>query len=300
MRFGIISDIHANLPALEAVINDMKTYHVDHIICLGDIIGYGPFPKECLNLVREVASYTIMGNHEAATAGLFDVNLFHNEAKDHILWTRDQLSAEEIEYIKGLHYMLDFHTFMISHSTFIDPEYFSYVETEEEAMEVFNANQLRLMFVGHTHIQIIHQLDRKGEYSAIDKEFVNLNPNSRYIINPGAVGLSRDQEFSAGYLIFDTDLYKVFMRRVNYSLKPLYDAIKAIAESPKHLEVLMTRFRPPKILNIKTVAKISKSSLQEALENYKKSYNINTTETGRNKRQPTSRALKPPLKNGRK
>ena len=301
MRFGIISDIHANLPALEAVINDMRTYHVDHIICLGDIIGYGPFPKECLQRIREVAGYIVMGNHEAATAGLFDVNLFHDEARDHILWTREQLSQEEIAFIKSLHYILNFKLFMISHSTFIDPEYFSYIETEEEAMEVFDSNLVNLMFVGHTHIPVIHRINPKGQYATIEKDFVKLNPKSRYIVNPGAVGLSRDQEFSAGYLIFDTDLYKIFMRRVNYSLKPLYDAIRAMAQSPEHFEILMQRFRPPKVLKINAVSKISKSGLKDAVQNYRNSSGgIFSSPMDQDQYSPEPRALKPMPDNGGK
>ena len=272
MRCAIISDIHANLPALDAVLEDMKIYHIDYVICLGDIIGYGPFPAECLKRVRETTNIVVMGNHEAAAAGLFDVNLFHEEAKEHILWTRDQLSDDDLNYIKGLHYMLDCESFMISHAAFTDPDCFPYIETEEEAVEAFQQNELKLMFIGHTHIPIVHRMDDKGEYTAITKDIVKLNPEWRYIVNPGAVGLSRDEQFSAGYLIFDTDLYKVFMRRVNYSLKPLYDAVKAMARDEKHLDVLMERFRPTTVMNIKHQAAISKSGIREAIMRHRREY----------------------------
>ncbi len=272
MRFAIISDIHANLPALNAVLDDMKIYHVDYIICLGDVIGYGPFPSECLTRLREVTSYIIMGNHEAATADLFDVNLFYEEAKEHILWTRDQLSKEEIEYLKSLNYVLDFKTFMISHGSLEDPECFPYIETEEEAREVFSKNRHKLMFVGHTHIPIVHKLDHKSNYAAISKNIVNMNPKWRYIVNPGAVGVSRDEQFSAAYLIFDSDLYKVFMRRVNYNLKPIYDAIHAMARDAHHLEVLMERFRPKSVMKIKHQAAISKNGIREAVMKHRKEH----------------------------
>ena len=275
MRVGIISDIHANLPALEAVIKDMENENIHHIICLGDIIGYGPFPEECLKRVRDVTSYVIMGNHEAAAAGLFDVNLFHDEAKEHILWTRDQLSQEELSYIKNLHYMLDFDDFLVIHGGLPDPDYFPYIETEEEARATFAETDSRLIFVGHTHLPLIHRISHHDEYITVSKEEVRLNPKWRYIVNPGAVGLSRDAVFSAGYSIYDSDLHKVFFKRVRYSLKPLYDAIREMAKSPEHLNVLMERFRPPNTLNIKKASpnKISKSALQEAAERYKKMYN---------------------------
>jgi predicted phosphodiesterase len=272
MRFAIISDIHANLPALDAVLKDMKTYHIDHIICLGDIIGYGPFPSECLNRIREVTNYVIMGNHESAAAGIFDVDLFQDEAKEHILWTREQLSKDDMDYIKSLHYMLDFETFMISHATFTDPDCFAYIETEEEAKVAFSQNELKLMFIGHTHIPIVHRMNIQGEYAAITKDIVKMNPAWRYIVNPGAVGLSRDEQFSAGYLIFDTELYKVFMRRVNYSLKPLYEAVKTIARDPQHQERLLERFRPRAVLKIKHQAAISKSGIREAVMRHRQEH----------------------------
>ncbi len=273
MRFAIISDIHANLPALDAVIDDMKMYHVDHVICLGDIVGYGPFPSECLSRVREITNYVIMGNHEAAAVDLFDVNLFYDEAKEHILWTRDQLSKEELKYIKGLNYMLNFETFMISHGAFQDADCFPYIETEKEAVEVFAQNEYKLMFVGHTHIPIIHRLDEENNYAAITKDVVKMNPEWRYIVNPGAVGLSRDEQFSAGYLIFDSDLHQVFMRRVNYNLKPIYDAIHAMARDEQHLEVLMERFRPKSVMKIKHQTAISKAGILEAVMRHKKEHN---------------------------
>ena len=272
MRFAIISDIHANLPALDAVLADMKTYHIDHIICLGDIIGYGPFPTECLRRIREVTNYVVMGNHESAAAGIFDVNLFHDEAKEHILWTREQLSDDDLSYIKGLNYMLDFQTFMISHAAFENPDCFPYIETEEEAEEAFSQNSLNLMFIGHTHIPIVHRMNKQGGYAAIRKDVVKMNPQWRYIVNPGAVGLSRDEEFSAGYLIFDSDLYKIFMRRVNYNLQPLYDAVKQIARDPQHQEVLLERFRPRSVMNIKHQSAISKSAIMEAIMKHKKEH----------------------------
>jgi len=272
MRFAIISDIHANLPALDAVLKDMKTYHIDHIICLGDMIGYGPFPSECLRRIREVTDYVIMGNHESAAAGIFDVNLFHDEAKEHILWTREQLSKDDLDYIKNLNYMLDFQTFMISHGAFVDPDCFPYIETEEEARDAFLQNKLKLMFIGHTHIPIVHRMNNNGHYAAITKDIVKMNPSWRYIVNPGAVGLSRDEQFSAGYLIFDSDLYKIFMRRVNYSLKPLYDAVKAIARDPQHQELLLERFKPKSVMKIKHQAAISKSGIMEAVMKHKQEH----------------------------
>ena len=272
MRFAIISDIHANLPALNAVVDDMKTYHIDHIICLGDIIGYGPFPSECISRVRELTNYVIMGNHEAAAAGLFDVNLFYDEAKEHILWTREQLTQEELEYIRRLNYMLNFETFMISHGDFEDPDCFPYIETESEAMDCFKHNKHRLMFVGHTHIPLVHRLDHKGNYAAITKDIVKMNPKWRYIVNPGSVGVSRDAQFSAGYLIFDSDLYKIFMRRVNYNLKPIYDAIYAMARDEQHLNVLMERFRPKTAMNLKHQAAISKAGIRKAVLSHRKEH----------------------------
>ena len=265
MRFAIISDIHANLPALDAVINDMQTYNIDHIICLGDIVGYGPFPSECLTRVREMTDYVIMGNHEAATAGLFDVNYFYDDAKEHILWTKEQLSHEELEYMRGLHYMLNFETFMISHGDFENPDCFPYIETEAEAMSCFNSNQYKLMFVGHTHIQLAHRLDHNGNYAAIMKETIDLNPKWRYIANPGSVGVSRDGKFGAGYLIFDSDLSQLFMRRVSYNLKPLYDAISAMARDEQHLDLLMERFKPKSAMNLAHQVAMSQTGIRKAV-----------------------------------
>jgi len=272
MRFGIISDIHANLPALEAVIEDMKKFHIDHIICLGDVIGYGPSPSECLKRVREVTEYVIMGNHEAAVVGFFDVDCFHDEAKEHIVWTGKQLSKEEIEYVKGLHYMLDFETFMISHGAFIDPEDFSYIETEEEAIEAFDTNPLKLMFIGHTHVPIVHSINKLNEYSAIDKDDIKLDPESRYIVNPGAVGLARDKDLTAGYAIFDSKENHILMRRINYSITALYDAIKSIARSPEHHKVLLERFKPRNVIKIGEMKNISKSDLKDAVARHRKQY----------------------------
>ena len=274
MRFAIISDIHANLPALEAVIGDIASEEVQCVVCLGDIVGYGPFPAECLRRVRKVTNYVVMGNHEAATTGLFDVDLFQAEAKEHILWTRNQLSEDEIGYMADLPYMLDFKDFLIVHGGLPNPDAFPYAETREEALETFTHTDAKLLFVGHTHIPVIHRVNLDGEYAAIEKNEARLNPKWRYIVNAGAVGLSRDNVFSAGYAVYDSEEHSVRLKRVKYNLKPLYDAIHAMARDSNHLNALMKRFRPPNIIRMDKTSpnKISKSILRDAVEKYKKTH----------------------------
>lgn len=220
MRYAIISDIHANLPALEAVIQDCVRQGVKQIICLGDTVGYGPNPVETLSRIREVSSSIIQGNHDAAICGTLDTSLFNEFAKSIVLKHREELSHEDLDYLRELPLILEADTFICVHGSYLQPQEFYYVSTELEAQYTFQAlpRHCHLLFVGHTHIPGVFELQSDNTILHHSPEIMTLQDSSRYIINPGAVGFSRDVNRQATYVIYETDTHQIFFKSVDYSL----------------------------------------------------------------------------------
>lgn len=218
MRYAIVSDIHANLPAWNAVLLDIRTAGVDRIICLGDIVGYGPCPREVLESVYAAVDHFVLGNHDAALCGLLDPELFTEPAQRVIGWSRERLAPSALRFLKGLPLVLEGSGFRCAHGDFAEPAQFHYVESADDALPSWQTAQDPLLFLGHTHRPGLFLLGASGTPHRIDAQDFMLEEQKRFLVNVGSVGYSRDGDPRASYCIHDTTRAAVYWRRVAFDL----------------------------------------------------------------------------------
>jgi predicted phosphodiesterase len=223
MRYGIISDIHGNLEALQRVLEELED--VDEVICLGDIVGYGANPNECCQLVRERCSLIMMGNHDAAVVGLMDLRWFNAVAAEALLWTRSQLSEENINFLSSLQTVkrVD-NLFLTVHGSLRYPieEYIFDELTAYGSMRKM-PEDIRLCFFGHTHVAEAYskRLNEKS-VSRIDMSRggkLRISSDEVYLINCGSVGQPRDGNSMAGFGIYDVESNEVEVKRIMYDIE---------------------------------------------------------------------------------
>lgn len=222
MRIAFFSDIHGNLPALEAALADAKARGANHLICLGDIVGYGPQPIECLQRIRQIATATVMGNHDAAVCGLFDREYFNAFARETAERAILVLSDDDLAWLKTLPYQIEGNGFFCTHGSFNEPEAFDYLSECEDAALSFSLypNQ-QLFFVGHTHMACVFAQDETEPLPRkLPPEDFTVQEGVRYIINPGTIGFPRGDSLTADYVLFDTVTQRVSFHCVEYDLAP--------------------------------------------------------------------------------
>lgn len=226
MRYGLFSDIHSNLEALQAVLAALRKEDIDRYVCLGDIVGYGANPRECIELIKNLNSITIAGNHDYAVVHLTDIKHFNSNAKEAILWTQKQLEEEEKKFLSTLQLVHSFPDFTIVHATLKKPEEWNYIFSTYEARENFQLLTTPLLFVGHSHVPIIFEGNTHYRYNF--REVVNLEEGRKYIINIGSVGQPRDGDRRASCALYDTESRLVEVKRVEYNIP---EAMKKIIEA---------------------------------------------------------------------
>ena len=217
MRYGVISDIHSNLEAMEAVLEDAEQQHIDSFICLGDIVGYGANPNECIQRVRELTEHVVVGNHDHAAVGLTDISYFNAHAKQAVIWTAKVLLPEHSHYLKKLPFTHQVDDLFFVHATPSDPPAWDYLFSPRMAMVEFDAFQGRCGFIGHSHQPIIFSKKDSGAPQRIER--LILAPEGRYIVNVGSVGQPRDGDPRACYAIFDSEGDRLEFRRVSYDVQ---------------------------------------------------------------------------------
>ena len=234
MNYAIISDLHANLEALQAVLDDAAS-RVDAVICLGDIVGYNANPHECLRLVRAACAVVIAGNHDQAACGVRCYDDFNDWARQAMDWTRRQLSAAEMAFLKALPDTAPFgNGWLAAHGSPRDTdEYLFDALGFESTFDVLRRlrPQTRGCFVGHTHLPMIWECSAEGRVAQVGAESrtVTLDPACRYIVNPGSVGQPRSGDPLAAYAILNEAAATVEFRRVPYDItaaqEKIYDAM---------------------------------------------------------------------------
>lgn len=210
MKIAVISDIHGNREALNAVIAKIDSLAVDSIYCLGDIVGYGPNPNECVELIRSRAIPAIVGNHDKAVTGELSIDNFSQIARAGVMWTQSVISESNKEFLKHLPYSIQEHTILFVHSSPDYPEEFRYLLSFEDARESFDYFSTPLCFIGHTHRPIIFCEDGKTKEISRDKKF---------IVNVGSVGQPRDGNWKACFVLMDTEQYALEYVRVEYDVE---------------------------------------------------------------------------------
>ncbi|WP_457573666.1 metallophosphoesterase family protein [Desulfolithobacter sp.] len=220
MRLAIFSDIHANLEALQAVLDDAAGRHVHRYFCLGDIVGYGPDPNGCIELVRSLPRFNcVLGNHDAAATWRYSPYAMHREATETIFWTMDRLTKKHSDFLEDLPLILPMGNMLFTHANPYNPAAYRYVVNTRHARRSFRATRMQLLFVAHTHRPMI--ITRKNFFQAEffqpeGKITCRLNPEKQHIINCGSVGQPRDGNPKACYCILDTRKNTMEFRRVAY------------------------------------------------------------------------------------
>lgn len=218
MTYAIVSDIHANLESLEAVFARLDPS--ERVLCLGDTVGYGPNPNECLALVRERASETVLGNHDVAAVDGHGLAYFNEAARSAIAWTQTVLDPRHLDWLDGLSYEVRMPEFLLVHGAPVD--YFTYILDKATAARAFAATDAPLIFVGHTHLADCYSLAPSG---SIDHRFYQtggtlaLEPGTRYIVNAGSVGQPRDLNPEASFARFDDVARTITWERVPYAIE---------------------------------------------------------------------------------
>ena len=229
MKIAIISDIHSNIEALEEVIADINRRGVDKVVCLGDIVGYGANPKECIKRIKSLTSNVIAGNHDYGVGGLTPINYFSSVAKSAVKWTKKQLNRSELNFLRLLPLTINWGSVLFIHSSPDAPDMWNYILTSSDAIVQFRFFSEAILFVGHTHIPGIW--NESGSFSVPTPKPFRLDTKKRYIVNPGSVGQPRDGVNDASYLIFDSDYWSIDFIRVKYDIETASAKIKA-AELP--------------------------------------------------------------------
>ena len=218
MRYAIISDLHANRQALKAVLADIRESRIDEIICLGDVVGYGPSPAETLKLAYENVHHFILGNHDAVIAGLITPDNFNDDARRLIEWTAQRLDAKAAAFFNALPFHVLGKNFCCSHGEFTNPGRFGYIVEEDEALEAFRVRGEQLLFVGHTHIPCIHVIGASGKPHWLPPTNFSLEEGKRYIVNPGSVGFPREEDLRATYCIYDESIPDIVFRKIPFDI----------------------------------------------------------------------------------
>jgi predicted phosphodiesterase len=234
MRYAIISDIHANLQAWEALQADLASLRVDCVISLGDLVGYGPNPVEVCEAAIPRVHYHLLGNHDAAACGKLDLESWNPRAREIIEWTSARLPGEVLTGFGKLSLSLSDGRFRCTHGEFSMPGCFFYIKTPEHALRSWNAVAEQLLFVGHTHRPALFVLGASGRPHPVAPQPFVLEDGKRYLVNVGSVGCPRDGDVKASYCVYDTTGQTVEWRRVPFDLAAYRAALRAadISDEP--------------------------------------------------------------------
>jgi predicted phosphodiesterase len=225
MRYGIIADIHGNLEGLQVVLADIQAQRCTHVVCLGDVVGYGANPKECLDIIRGMNIPVVKGNHDEYIGSSEDPEGFNDAAAEAVSWSRNQLTEDDRKWLRELKYFRLVANFSIVHATLDAPQRWGYVFEKLEAAASFTYQNTQVCFFGHTHVPVAFIRDtgvRGGTYSKFRVE-----SGKKYFVNVGSVGQPRDGDPRAAYVIYDLPQQTIELRRLEYDIPTAQRKIRA-------------------------------------------------------------------------
>lgn len=209
MRRAVLTDVHGNLHALKATLKSIDDAEVDRLICLGDTVGYGAHPAECIELIRERCAVVLAGNHDWGVAGMTSLLWFNADARDAARWTRKQLSQKQLDWLEELPLEVREGDIHFVHGSPESPEHWLYVRGALDAEHALKLSGARLLFVGHSHMAAIHRFVKGA------------------VVIAGSVGQPRDGDPRAGWCLFDDETGELEIVRVKYDVKGAQEAIRS-------------------------------------------------------------------------
>jgi len=245
MRLAVLSDIHANLPAFEAVLDEIEGSGTDETWCLGDVVGYGAQPDECARLVQERCGLCLAGNHDLAALGELDVEAFSPAAAAAVRWTMENADPATLQFLRGLEPADEKREVALYHASPRDPVW-EYVLWPDQAAACLSVQASRVSLIGHSHVALFFVGDGTATNAKADPETPSVRggqggagtqldlSEGRWLVNPGSVGQPRDGDPRAAWLELDTEAWTASYRRVPYDIDRAAAAIAA-TELPEHL-----------------------------------------------------------------
>ncbi len=228
MKFAVLADIHGNLEALKAVLETIKG--VDEYLVLGDTVGYGPEPDECVSAVRHIGPISIAGNHDRTVTDDVNLDLYSDELRENLMWTKKRVSPENLMVLRSVPEHFLGTNFEMVHGSLRQPltEYISDVQTGAMSIELMKK---KILFTGHLHVPLLILKDKDGKFDGWqlnDGDTINLAKFDKAIVNPGAVGQPRDMDPRASYGIFDDEKMTFELRRVKYDIEAVQKKMRKL------------------------------------------------------------------------
>jgi len=238
MRILIVSDIHANKTALDAVLNDAGS--VDAVWCLGDLVGYGPDPNECVERIRHLPNLVcLIGNHDAAVSGDIEITTFNIEARLAVLWTQKVIKPIHLDFLRSLGPQTVIDSVSLAHGSPRQPIW-EYLLDTRTAFQNFDHFNTPFCFVGHSHLPTVFQMQPEKRTAELSIPQINssLNMVPRAIYNPGSVGQPRDRDPRAAYAIFDSVQQTWNFHRVSYDILSVQHRMRSANLPQRHIQRL--------------------------------------------------------------
>jgi predicted phosphodiesterase len=226
LRVAVISDVHSNLQALEAVLAHAGREGIDELWCLGDVVGYGGKPSECLAIVRERAAICLGGNHDLVVSGVLDIDQFTSDAGVAARWTRSVLTPDELEVLAVLSPKGERAGMSLFHGSIRDPIW-EYVLTADVADAALQMQETDVAFVGHSHVQLSLALGETGLKGGKAEPDQEVKLEGTQLFNPGSVGQPRDRDARAAWLLLDTEAGWARFMRSEYAIEQAQADIRA-------------------------------------------------------------------------
>jgi predicted phosphodiesterase len=218
MRYLVFSDIHGNIEALEMVLEEVPSLRPDIIVSLGDVVGYGANPCECVERVQEYAHLRVSGNHDLAAIGLENTETFNPVARRALLWTTRALLPRHREMLERYDPVRRYGGCVFAHGSPVSPLDWEYVYTVSQARKIFKQCGEKFIFIGHTHVPGIISFSERDGCRVVDTSILHISAGARYLINVGSIGQPRDGIAAASFALLDLKKNRLSLRRVPYDI----------------------------------------------------------------------------------
>jgi len=223
LRYAIFGDIHGNYDAFGAMLADAARENINKYICLGDIVGYGAQPKECIDKVKELGADVVAGNHDWAVAAKINIDFFNPYAKESVYWTRRALSPADLESLANFPLALHYDDFTVVHGTLHQPEMFCYIQTNLDAILTLQLLERSFCFMAHSHVPVAFFESEPLSYSL--DPVIQLDKSLRSLVNVGSIGQPRDLNPKLAYSIYDSETDIVVTKRLDYDIEAASEKI---------------------------------------------------------------------------